>query len=1095
MTNRLMSLFLAFSLVFGMSVWTPLSAKKKKEDDSKKEKTAFEKASLGLKWRSIGPAFTSGRIADFAVNPENNSEYYVAAASGHIWKTENNGTSWKPIFDNYGVYSIGCLKMDPNNFNVIWAGTGENNHQRALGYGNGVYKSEDGGASWENMGLKESRQIGMIAIDPRNSDVVYVAAEGSAWGPGGDRGLYKTTDGGKNWEKVLEISENTGINNVVLDPVNPDIVYATSEQRRRRGFTKIGGGPESGLHISKDAGKTWNKVTKGLPKGHVGGMGIAISPVDRNVIYLIIEAQDKTGGFFRSDNRGASFKKMSDHSASGQYYNEIYADPVDVNTVYSVETFSKVTHDGGKTWKALGNNARHVDDHALWIDPSDTRHFIIGCDGGVYESFDKGKNFIFKTNLPVTQFYRVAVDNTEPFYWVYGGTQDNNSFGGPNQNTSHKGVTAGEWKTTIGGDGFWQAVDPDDPNIVYSEYQYGNVYRYDKKSGESILIKPQPKKDEKTFRWNWDAPMILSPHNGQTLYIAANKLFKSTDRGHSWETISDDLTRDEDRNQFKVMGKYWPSNAVVKDLSTSLWGTIVSLAESPVKEGLIYVGTDDGLIQVTEDGGQNWFEISNFPEVPDYTYVSDILPSKFDENVVFATFNNTKSDDFKPYVLKSSDKGRTWVSISNNLPENGSAHTIEQDYINKDLLFLGTEFSFYISIDGGKIWKKFSKGMPDVAVRDIVIQKRENDLVIATFGRGIYIMDDYTPLREVNESFFDNEAYLFPVADALMYVQTGARYGQGSMPYYGKNPDFGAVFTYYVKEVPKTIKQERLKKEKELFEKGEKIPQPTVEELKIEERQQSPYFVFTIKDQAGNLVKEIFKSASEGVNRISWNLEYSGFRPVKVDEFNPTKDVVGGGFPVLPGNYSVTLEQVFNGERKHLAGPVEFNTEILKNTTLPAADRAELVAFQKQVKELMQAMNGTEKYMGEMKKRIASVRQAIHNTPEVPFEMGAEATTLAEKLDDLFFKLDGTPAKASWEEVPPAIMPLNNRISHIVWGMWGSSSAPTQTMQDNYAIVVEEFPPILTQLKEMDDELRSIENKMESLGAPWTPGRLPDFKK
>lgn len=1079
----------------GLVVTSSAYAEKKKDKTDDKEKTALEKASIGLKWRSIGPAFTSGRIADFAVNPNNTSEYYVAAAAGHIWKTTNNGTTWEAIFDNYGVYSIGCLKMDPNNSNVIWTGTGENNHQRALGYGNGVYKSEDGGASWNNMGLKDSRQIGMIAIDPRNSDIVYVAAEGSAWGPGGERGLYKTVDGGTTWEKVLEISENTGVNNVVLDPVDPDIVYATSEQRRRTAFTKIGGGPESGLHVSKDAGKTWKKVTSGLPSGHIGGMGIAISPVDRNTVYLIIEAQDEQGGFFRSTNRGASFEKMGKYSSSGQYYNEIYADPVEVNTVYSTETVSKVSHDGGKTWNSLGNNSRHVDDHALWIDPSDTQHFFIGGDGGVYETYDGGQNYIFKTNLPVTQFYRVAVDNTEPFYWVFGGTQDNNSYGGPNQNTSRSGVSAGEWEVTLGGDGFWQAIDPTDPNIVYSEYQYGNVYRYDKKSGESIYIKPMPKKDELTHRWNWDAPMILSPHQGQTLYIAANKLFKSTDRGNTWETISEDLTRNEDRNQFQVMGKYWPSNAVVKDVSTSLWGTIVALAESPVKEGLIYVGTDDGLIQITDDGGKNWTKISTFPGVPEYTYVSDICPSKFDENVVYASFNNTKADDFKPYILKSADKGKTWVSIANNLPENGNIHTIQQDFKDQDLLFVGTEFAFFFSIDGGQEWKKLSNGMPDVAVRDITIQERDEDIVIATFGRGFYILDDYSPLREIEASLFDKEAHIFPISDALMYVQTGGRYGQGSMPYFGKNPEFGAVFTYYLKDIPKTLEQERLKKEKDQFEKGEKIHQPTVDELKAEERQQKPYLVFTIKDEMGNIVRELFEKPGKGVNREVWNLRYNGKNSMSGDKFNPTSNKGGWGYPIMPGKYSVSLSLVFDGESKHLAGPVEFVAKVLNNTTLPIEDRSQLVAFQNQVTELMRLMDGADNYMESMEKRIVSVRQTIHNTSGLPVGLAEQGRILSEELEDLVFIMEGVEAKASWEEVPPAIMPLNNRMEHIAWGMWGSSSEPTQTMKDNYAILIEEFPPVLTKLKDMNEKLLMIENELEKAGAPWTPGRIPEFKK
>ncbi|MBN2433544.1 MAG: glycosyl hydrolase, partial [Acidobacteria bacterium] len=715
-----------------------VAAQNDEDKDAAKTKDPMSSATFsGLKFRAIGPAWASGRIADFAVNPHDPSEYYVAVASGHIWKTENAGTTWRPVFDNYGAYSIGCLAMDLSNTHVVWAGTGENNHQRALGYGSGVFKTMDGGKSWKNMGLKESRQIGMIAIDPRDSNVVYVAAEGSAWGPGGDRGLYKTVDGGQNWEKVLEISEDTGINNVILDPRNPDIVYATSEQRRRHVHTKIGGGPESGIHKSTDGGKTWRKLSRGLPGGHVGGIGLALSPVNPDVLYAIIEAALDQGGFFRSTDRGESWSKMSDHASSGQYYNEIFCDPKDVDKVYSVETITHYTEDGGRTWQRLSNNNRHVDDHAMWIDPANTRHFLIGGDGGIYESWDGGSTYEFKPNLPVTQFYRVNVDDTEPFYYVYGGTQDNNSMGGPSRNLSSRGVANDEWFVTNGGDGFWTASDPTNPDIVYAEAQYGNMVRYDRKSGEAVSIQPEPRKDEDTYRWNWNTPLFISPHSPTRLYCAANKVFRSDDRGDSWQVISDDITARIDRNTWPVMGKFWSVDAVAKDVSTSQYGTIVSLAESPVQENLLYAGTDDGLIQVSTDA-RTWTKIETFPDVPEHTYVADILPCRFDANVVYAAFDNRKRDDFKPYLLMSRDQGKTWTSVAGNLPENGTVHTIVQDPVRPELLFAGTEFGCFFSVDNGAKWIQLKAGIPDIAVRDMVIQKRENDLVLATFGRGFY---------------------------------------------------------------------------------------------------------------------------------------------------------------------------------------------------------------------------------------------------------------------------------------------------------------------------------------------------------------------
>ena len=1066
------------------------------EDDKKENKSPWQSNTFsGLKFRSIGPAFTSGRIADFAVNPNNPSEYYVGVACGNIWKTKNSGTTWKPIFENYGSYSIGALKMNPNNSNVIWAGTGENNHQRALGYGDGVYKSVDGGETWKNMGLYNSRQIGMIEIDPRNSDIVFVAAEGSVWGPGGDRGLYKTTDGGKNWNRVLEISENTGVNNVVIDFKNPDIMYATSEQRRRHVFTKIGGGPESAVYKSTDGGNSWNKIMKGLPKVDIGGMGIAVSPVNTDVIYLIVEAADKQGGFYRSTNRGESWEKMSNHSASGQYYNEIYCDPKDIDKVYSVETYTHFTEDAGKTWKPLGRKKRHVDDHALWIDPTDTKHFLIGGDGGIYESFDAGENYLFKANLPVTQFYRVSVDNEYPFYNIYGGTQDNNSMGGPSRTLRASGIINDDWFITNGGDGFWGATDPTNPNIVYAEAQYGNMVRYDRKSGEAISIRPEPREGELTYKWNWNTPLAISPHAHTRLYTVANKVFRSDDRGDSWQVISDDISRQLDRNTWKVMGKFWSKDAVVKDVSTSQFGMGIAFDESPIKENLLYVGTDDGLIQVSEDA-KTWKKTAEFPDVPEFTYVSDIRASKFDENIVFASFDNRKRDDFTPYVLISNNKGKSWESIAGDLPDSGTVHTIEQDYINPNLLFAGTEFGIFFSYNKGKNWIQLKSGIPTIAVRDIALQKRESDLVLATFGRGFYVLDDYSALRELSDSLLSAEATLFPIKKSLMYIQQRGRYGQGATYFEAKNPKFGAVFTYYLKEVPKTKKQIRKKNEKKLFENGEKIYQPTYAELTAEEKEIKPHLIFTITDDEGKFIRRITTPATKGVNRITWDLRYQNLRPanVKDGKFNPTPKS-GSSYPVIPGKYFVSMDLYSNGEIQNLVVNAEFISETLKNTTLPTSNRKALEEFQRNTIQLARVIWGTQKYADELQKRLEVIKQAIYATPTASLEMFNEATRLSDKIELILFQFNGEKAKASAEEVPPATVSINSRLGTLLYTHWRSTSSVTNNQKVAYKILTEKIPKIQKELLNIGEiEIKKLEDEMENNNAPWTPGRMPMLK-
>ncbi len=1061
----------------------------------KKEPAMNSDLFSGLKFRSVGPAFNSGRIADFAVNPVNPKQYFVAVASGHIWKTENSGITWTPVFDNYGAYSLGCLAMDPGNPNVVWAGTGENNHQRALGYGDGVYKTVDNGKSWKNMGLKASRQIGMILINPKDTRTVYVAAEGSAWGPGGDRGLFKTVDGGLSWRKVLNISENTGINCMVMDPRDPNVIIASSEQRRRHVHTKIGGGPETAIHKTTDGGATWRKVTSGLPTVDMGGIGLAISPVNPDVVYAIIEAAGDEGGFFRSSDRGESWSKMGPHTAQGQYYNEIYCDPLDVNKVYSVETVSQVTIDGGKTWTALGLKRRHVDDHALWIDPRDTAHFMIGGDGGIYETYDNGENWLFKSNLPVTQFYRVAVDESLPFYFIYGGTQDNNSMGGPSRNISSDGVTSDEWFNTVGGDGFFSQVDPTDPNIVYAEWQYGNIVRYDRKSMEINVIKPQPRQGEKTYRWNWNTPLLISPHSHTRLYCAANKVFRSDDRGDSWQVISDDLTAQIDRDTWPVMNKFWSADAVAKDVSTSLYGIIISLDESPLREGLLFAGTDDGLIQVTENGGKEWRKTDKFPGVPANTYVSDILPSRFDENVVYASFDNILRDDFKPYLLKSGDKGRTWVSIAANMPVNGTVHTIAQDHVNPDLLFAGTEFGVFFTVDGGREWTQLKAGIPTVAVRDIVIQRRENDLVLATFGRGIYVLDDYSPLRRFTPAAMQSEFQLFPVRDALMFVQTTMKYGQGDTYFTAANPDYGAVFTYYLKEAYQTQKQARQKKDKDLFEKGKPIPNPSWEELRLENLETPPYLLFTISDAEGNVVRELRAQPAKGINRLAWDLSHPSPFPVKAEgKYNPlAKD--DAGLMVMPGKYKVTVAKVIDDRVTPLGASQEFTAKAVANATLPAPDRSALVRFQRQVADLTRVLQGAMELAAELQGKLLRIKQTMVSLPRGASSLAGLATAVEKKLDEIVYAIRGLEPKASDEEIPPTHMPLWSRLSTIINNQFGTTADPGKSQAEGVKIVREELAPLLLKLKSIvQEDMPRLEKELDAAKAPWTPGRLLEIR-
>lgn len=1040
----------------------------------------------GLSLREIGPALTSGRIADFAVNPQDPTEYYVAVASGGVWKTEDAGVTFRPIFDSQGSYSIGVVTLDPNNPHVVWVGTGENNSQRALGYGDGVYKSMDGGGSWSNMGLGDSQHIGKILVDPRDSDVVWVAAQGPVWNSGGDRGLFKTTDGGESWTKVLDISEHTGVTDMVMDPRDPDVVIAAAWQRQRKVWTLVAGGPESGIYKTTDGGDSWREITRGLPSVDAGRYGLCLSPANPDFIYAVVEAQYDAGGFYRSTDRGESWRKVNSWTSRGNYYQELICDPVDPERVFAMDVYTRVTTDGGSTLGRFPNPNRHVDDHALWIDPTDTRHMLIGGDGGVYETWSNGRTWDFKRNLPVTQFYKVVLDNDLPFYNVYGGTQDNWSLGGPSRTLDENGIPTSAWIVTHGGDGFESAVDPENPDIVYAQSQHGNLGRYDRKSGQSVSIQPQPTEEGEALRWNWDAPLLISPHSNTRLYFAANKLFRSDDRGSSWTAISGDLSARIDRNKIPIMGHVWSMDAVGKNASTTIYGTIVALTESPVQEDLLYVGTDDGLIHRTTDAGGEWTRYDNFPGVPERTYVNMVLASSHDAGTVYAAFNNHKDGDFAPYLLKSTDMGASWTSIAGNLPARGSVFAIAEDPVEPNLLFVGTEFGAYFTLDGGEQWIELN-GLPTIPVRDLAIHPRENDLALATFGRGFWVLDDYSPLRSVTQELLAQDAHIFAPRDALLYIEQEPNRGeQGSDYYYADNPPYGAVITYYVREDVETIEETRRAAEREAREAGEPIEYPSFDEMRAEDREEGPYLLFTIADEEGNVVRRLPARDGTGIRRIAWNLRHTS--PALIDEsgrFDPLDEGPDGPL-VVPGTYRVALSRVVDGTPTQLTEePVAFQVVNLNNATLATDDREALLAFQKEADALMARVRLATWQMQNVTKRLVDAKTAIQRTPGLPLSALEEARALEYRAEDLDIELSGDGSVASRQfETPPTI---GRRVSSALYSSFNATSAPTGQQREQIAIAERDLADLQPRIDALVRDLAALEDRLRGLGAPLLP--------
>ena len=1063
------------------------------QSDINKEIT---KAASSLQLREIGPALMGGRIADIAVHPTDPSTWYVAVGSGNLWKTTNRGISWKPVFDKQPSYSIGTVTIDPNTPSTIWVGTGENVSGRHVGWGDGVYKSLDGGKSWHQMGLPSSEHIGKILIDPRDGDVVYVAAEGPLWSSGGDRGVYKTEDGGKTWNQVLAINEHTGVTDIEFDPSNPDILYAAAYQRRRHTWALLAGGPSSGIYKSTDSGSTWRQIKSGLPMGDIGKIGLAVTPADPSLVYATIEANNKEKGFYKSTDKGESWKKQNSYVSGGtgpHYYQEIEVSPTDPDLIYQMDVFLHVTRDGGKTFDYLGTGReKHSDNHALWIDPHDGDHLLAGTDAGLYESYDEGSTWRHFPNLPISQFYKLGLDNSLPFYNIIGGAQDLGTLIGPSRTTNVEGIRNQDWYVPLGADGYDSHFDPEDPNIAYMEIQQGLLHRYDKTSHEVLNIQPQAGPGDPPERWNWDSPVLISPHDHERLYFGSQRLWRSEDRGDSWTPISGDLTTNTSRYELDFMGKVWSIDALYDNRAMSKYATLTSVEESRLQEGLLYTGSDDGIIQVSEDGGLNWRKSGSLPGIPARSFINDIESSRHDANTVFAVVDVHKLGDYDPYIFQSTDRGRTWTSISGDLAKGTIVWMVKQDHIDPNLLFAGTEYGLYFTYNKGKNWIKLSGGVPTISFRDIELHERDHDLVGASFGRGFYVLDDYSSLRNMNNVLSTKSNTLFSIRDAWMYIPTVPMQAKGmptlgSTSYVADNPPYGATVTYYISDLPETAKQIREKKEKDLRISESSIPLPDYESLRVEAKEQNPQVLILIKDDNGDAVRWLSGGASKGLHRIAWDLRMSPPNPINLTQpaFQPPWVGTPQGPLCAPGKYIAELYIEHEGVMTSQGEVQSFEVKPVP-TSASETDLVEVAAFQQRTSELMKEIAAAGGQMSEADERLNYISAALKQTAKVHDDHMVTWHELKDQLADLRYELYGDPIRQRLSEsMAPSI---SSRVGQIIYGHWNTRQMPTATFKEGYDLSRSEFDAWKNKLSSYMGALQKYEERLKKAGAPYTRG-------
>jgi photosystem II stability/assembly factor-like uncharacterized protein len=976
----------------------------------------------GLGWRSIGPAIFSGRTADVEGIPGNPNIVYVASASGGLWKTANGGITWRPIFERQGTLSIGDIALEPNNPEVIWVGTGEANTRNSVSFGDGVYRSTDGGKTWQHLGLRETMHISRVIIHPGNPKVVYVAAIGHAFGPNEERGVFMTSDGGKTWQKTLYLDAEHGACDLEIDPQNPNILYAAMWRFERKPWTFTSGSEKGGVFRSVDGGLTWTKLSTGLPK-LMGRIGVKVAPSNPNVVYVI--AETKEGTMYRSDDKGDTFRLMTRQAnivSRGFYYTDLRIDPQNENRVYAVASTLFVSIDGGRTYRSIAPRI-HIDYHALWIDPLNPKRMWCGQDGGVAVSYDQGESWEYVNNIPIGQPYHVYADNRQPFYWVMGGMQDNGSWTGPGRTREPAGILNDDWRMVSFGDGFKVINHPDDPEIYLSLSQGGNLMRTDMRTREQQFVKPWVGGSggaaaNQKYRFNWNAPLVFSPHNKTTVLLGGNIVFKSPDFGKTWEKISPDLTTN-DPEKLKAAG-----GPVADENTTAEYHcTIISLNESPAKSGMIWAGTDDGNLQLTINGGKNWTNLTkNVAGLPPFSPVSHVEPSITNADIAYVSFDRHMLDDFKPYVFKTTDGGKTWADISGNLPAKAYVHVLKEDPKKTDLIYAGTELGLYATYDGGRNWIELGlKNLPRVAVHDIAVHPRENDLILATHGRSFWIFDDATPIQQMNADLAVRDATLFDVRPAIRFTSRFTRYGIGDKLFAGPNPPNGALITYYLKDKLDT-----------------KIP------AKIQ-----------ILDPSGKVIRELTEIAKEkGFNRVSWDISHERAKTRR--QPTPEQEAEARSFgretrgpAVIPGTYTVKL--IINDKSQEK----KVNVGVDPSVQVTAADLQTQFDYSMKLREMISATNTALRSLDGIKEQLRQIEKTVkEKMPDAAKDLAGSITEHLKQTDALLGKL-ATPQEEGLGY--RGASQLSEKLSSLLSSVQGVNAAPTPAQREFFDELQQEF--------------------------------------